>query len=130
MEETLVIKIRKSTLETGSAEDVYKEAKNYLDNKPSELFYTLKERLTKHLLENKKIETQERIKILEAICNKKGCFSSVDIHSIVLKDLHISIRTIRRTLNLFVNSGILVRIKKEDLLFDPFYYEINKDASN
>ncbi|MFL0105623.1 transcriptional repressor [Tenacibaculum maritimum] len=127
MNSTVLIRVNISTIENGSAEMLLQEAISYLSNNSSANQLELKNKLTNYLNENNLRKTPERYKILEKICLEKKPFTMNTIHSRVLKDMYVSLRTVNRVFRLLVDSRIIKKINSNEKneLFKTTYFELN-----
>lgn len=129
MNNTIVIKVNRATIENGNAEMLLNEVKAYLSNRPSEeVFQELKDKFSRYLLVEGFSRTLERLKVLEKICVENAPFTFNTIHSRVLKDMYVSLRTVNNTFKLLVDANIIRRIdeSKKNELFKTTYFEIVK----
>jgi Fe2+ or Zn2+ uptake regulation protein len=125
MSDILLIKVRKATIETGDAELLLSEVNSYLSNQPNEEQYqSIKNKFTEYLVSKGLSRTPERFKTLEKICVEKGLFTHDTIHIRVLKEMCVSIRTIRYTFKLLIEANIIKRVDENQKLFKTAFFEL------
>lgn len=124
MNSTIVVKINKSTVESRDAEKLLKEVCEFLSNKPNTDYMQLKDRFIDFLKNRNLLKTPERLKILEKISFENNAFTINSIHTEVIKDLLINIKTVSRTFNLLIEANIIKKVNIDSDCLNTTYFEL------
>lgn len=120
--ETVIVKIRKKTLNSGDSKKIVDEILQYLEPKKNE--FVKWESVLKEKLANEKLKyTPERRLILKTICNLNRIFCVDDIHTKSLQELQICRATVQNAVILFEKYGIIEKTSPS-VRFGTNYFEL------
>ena len=126
MGSTILIKVNRNTIESGNAQALFNEVSEYLSNQPKKDYNETKEKLSSHLETNGMFQTAERFKVLEKVCIYNTPFTVDDIHTRILKEMYVAIRTVNYTFKILEEANIIKKVGENNKLFKTTYFELCK----
>lgn len=115
MSNIITIKVNLETIESGNADLLLCEARDYLESKSQINYSQAKKKLSEYLIKNNYRETPERYAVLEEICNNpKKPFNAKSIYYSMRDSYKVSIPTVYNAFNLFLDLNLIEVSNKID----------------